>query len=284
MKAPGPHTTSSKRHSTAAESAPPASSPEAEGDTPRYSAPALDKGLDILELLSQAQSGLTLNEIAQSLGRSVNEIFRMVVTLERRGYVLVDANDRYSLSLKLFELAHKQHFLRSLIASALPLLRELAQRACQSCHLAIYQGGRVVIIAQIDSPERWSFGLKVGVMLGLTDTSSGHVLLAFRDEVERARMLAAHIKVDGELNMDPGELFEILAQVRQQAHATMPSRQIRGVTNVAFPIVGAAGHVIAALNVPYIERIDAQSSPDLDEVKTIVSTIAARISKAMGAS
>jgi DNA-binding IclR family transcriptional regulator len=283
MKAPGPRTTPSKRSTaTHGENAP--SSPEAESDTPRYSAPALDKGLDILELLSQAESGLTLNEIAQSLRRSVNEIFRMVVTLERRGYALVDANDRYSLSLKLFELAHKQHFLRSLVAAALPLLRELAQRARQSCHLAIYQGGRVVIIAQVDSPERWSFGLKVGVMLGLTDTSSGHVLLAFRDEVERARMLAAHVKVDGELSLDPGELFDILAQVRKQAHATMPSRQIRGVTNVAFPIMGAAGHVIAALNVPYIERIDAQASPGLDEVKTIVSGIAARISKAMGAS
>lgn len=119
-----------------------------------------------------------------------------------------------------------------------PCCRSLAHRARQSCHLAMYQGGRVVVIAQVDSPERWSFGLKIGVMLGLTDTSSGHVLLAFRDEVERARMLAAHIKVDGELTMDPGELFEILRQVREHGHAVMPSRQIRSVTNAAFPILG----------------------------------------------
>lgn len=258
--------------------------PAVDGDdgSPRYSAPALDKGLDILELLSHSLEGCTLNEIAQKLGRSVSEIFRMAVTLERRGYVMVDGNDRYLLSIKMFELAHRQHALRSLFAVSLPLLRELAHRARQSCHLAMYQGGRVVVIAQVDSPERWSFGLKVGVMMGLTDTSSGHVLLAFRDEVERARMLAAHIKVDGELAMDPGELFEILRQVREQGHAVMPSRQIRGVTNAAFPILGPAGQVLASLNVPHIERIDAQANPGLEEVKEIVSSIAARISVLMG--
>lgn len=253
-----------------------------EGGRPRYSAPALDKGLDILELLSARREGVTLNEMAQGLGRSVSEIFRIAVTLQRRGYVEVDDGNRYTLSIKLFELAHRQHALRSLVTLALPLLRELAHRARQSCHLAIYQGGRVVVIAQVDSPERWSFGLKVGVMLGLTDTSSGHVLLAFRDEVERARMLAAHIKVDGELTMDPGELFEILRQVRERGHAVMPSRQIRGVTNAAFPIMATGGQVIAALNVPYIERIDEKSSPSLEEVKVAVRNIAARISALMG--
>lgn len=254
----------------------------AERGSPRYSAPALDKGLDILEVLADSPEGRTLNEIAQKLERSVSEIFRMAVTLERRGYVLVDVNDRYSLSLKMFELAHRQRPLRSLVAVALPLLRELAHRARQSCHLAMYQGGRVVVVAQVDSPERWSLGLKVGVMMGLTDTSSGHVLLAFRDEVERARMLAAHIKVEGEMAMDPGELFEILRHVRERGHAVMESRQIRGVTNIAYPVMGSAGQVIAALNVPYIERIDEQVSPSKDEVKAIVGNITGRISGLMG--
>ena len=58
----------------------------------RYAAPALDKGLDILELLSKSEQMLTLNQISKQLGRSVNEIFRMVVTLEQRGYLLADIN------------------------------------------------------------------------------------------------------------------------------------------------------------------------------------------------
>ena len=144
--------------------------PEGEGAL-RYAAPALEKGLDILEALADSVSGYTLNELAQKVGRKVSEIFRMAVTLQRRGFVQVDENDRYTLTLRMFELAHRQQPLKSLVSVALPLLRELANRSRQSCHLAMYQGGRVVVIAQVESPERWSFGLKVGVVMGLTDTS-----------------------------------------------------------------------------------------------------------------
>ncbi|MFX6149205.1 helix-turn-helix domain-containing protein, partial [Acinetobacter baumannii] len=82
---------------------------------------------------------LTLNQISRQLGRSVNEIFRMVVTLEQRGYLVAD-NDHYRLSLKLFELAHHQP-IRSLVSTALPHMRELANRSMQSTHLTVYEAG-----------------------------------------------------------------------------------------------------------------------------------------------
>jgi len=53
----------------------------------KYTAPALEKGLDILERLSLSETGLSLSEIARDLGRSVSEIFRMLVVLEQRGYI-----------------------------------------------------------------------------------------------------------------------------------------------------------------------------------------------------
>jgi len=39
-------------------------------DADRYRAPALDKGLDILELLSEQKEGLTRAEITKLLGRN----------------------------------------------------------------------------------------------------------------------------------------------------------------------------------------------------------------------
>jgi uncharacterized membrane protein len=53
----------------------------------RYAAPALDKGLDILELLSSVSEALTHSEIASRLGRTLTEVFRMLVCLEQRGYI-----------------------------------------------------------------------------------------------------------------------------------------------------------------------------------------------------
>ena len=82
-------------------------------------APALEKGLDILEALAASPAGYTLAELAHRIDRSVSEIFRMAVTLQRRGYVQVDENDRYTLTLKMFELAHRQQPLKSLVSVAL---------------------------------------------------------------------------------------------------------------------------------------------------------------------
>jgi DNA-binding IclR family transcriptional regulator len=251
-------------------------------DAPRYTAPALEKGLDILDVLVDTADGYTLNELSLKLGRTVSEIFRMVVTLQRRGYVQGDHNDRYTLTLKLFEMAHRQQPIRSLTAVALPLLRDLANITRQSCHLSIYHSGRVAVIAQIDSPERWSFGLKVGAVMGLTDTSSGHVLLAFHDAAERARMLASHSRVEGENDFDAEQLSRLLDEVRATGHEIVPSRQMRGVTNIAFPVIGSTGDAIAAVNVPYLERIDMKVNPEFDEVCRLVADMAARLSALMG--
>jgi len=249
----------------------------------RYAAPALDKGLDILELLSKSEQMLTLNQISKQLGRSVNEIFRMVVTLEQRGYLIAD-NDQYRLSLKLFELAHYNQPIRSLVSTALPHMRELANRTMQSTHLTVYEAGRVIVVAQVDSPERWAFGLKVGALVSLTDTASGHVLLSFRDEAERGRMLAAHVRMDGEQEIDHAQLLRQIAETQERGYSRMESRQIRGVVNLSYPVLGANDRMLAALNVPYIERIDKKVNPSLDEVQNIVQEISARLSKLMGSS
>ena len=50
----------------------------------KYRAPALDKGLDIIELLASADEGLSQAEIAKALNRSPNEIYRMLDRLVRR--------------------------------------------------------------------------------------------------------------------------------------------------------------------------------------------------------
>lgn len=258
------------------------STPEANTTNRRYSAPALEKGLDILEALSTSNQGYSLNELSLQLKRSVNEIFRMVSTLHHREYIQISDNDRYTLTLKMFELAHRQDPIKTLIQEAIPLLTELAERSMQSCHLALYQNGRVIVMAQCDSPERWSFGLKTGALIGLTDTSSGHVLLAFSDEITRARMLNHHVKVDGEVIYDPGQLFSILETVHAQGYATMPSAQIMGVTNIAMPVRGLGGKVCAAINVPHIARIDGLRRPDPEQIKNNLLDITTRLSKKLG--
>src|SRR6201996_6432344 len=134
----------------------------AKDDGERYRAPALDKGLDILELLAATEEGMSQAEIAKALDRTPNEIYRMLDRLTRRHYVVRTNADRYELTLKLFTLVHQHAPIRRLIPLAMPELRDFARMAQQACHLAIYDRGSVVIIAQVDSPGYWGFAIRVG--------------------------------------------------------------------------------------------------------------------------
>ena len=124
----------------------------------RYAAPALEKGLDILELLASVSEALTHSEIAGRLGRTVHEVFRMLVCLEERGYISRTGTDeRYQLTLKLFEIVH--HIIRcnGLITQARPLVQQVASATGQSCHLAMLNHAEVVLVAQSDAPGIWGF-------------------------------------------------------------------------------------------------------------------------------
>ena len=123
-----------------------------EADNDRYRAPALDKGLDILELLASIDGGLTQAEIAKALGRSPNENYRMLDRLVRRGYVVRNDAERFELTLKLFGLAHLHRPIRRLVSQATPLMRDLAARIQQANHLAVYDRSGVTVIAQTDAP------------------------------------------------------------------------------------------------------------------------------------
>ncbi|HEY4987029.1 MAG TPA: IclR family transcriptional regulator [Bradyrhizobium sp.] len=248
----------------------------------RYPVPALDKGLDVLELLARESEGLLLNEIAGALGRTSSELFRMVNGLARRGYIEQRDGERYRLTLKLFELAHRHKPIKSLTAAAAPLMDRLAHRSLQSCHLTVFHDGRVMVVGEVDSPERYAFGMKVGALVGLTDTASGYVLLAFQEQATRSAMLRAHQKAEGELDDDPAQLTEVIRKVVGQGYAQLQSRQTRGVTNIAFPILGSSGHARAVLNIPYIERIDNKVTPSIADVREMLQKTAAELSLLMG--
>src|SRR5258708_20725026 len=95
----------------------------------RYATPALEKGLDILELLASVSEALTHSEIASRLGRTINEVFRMLVCLEERGYISRTGSDgRCQLTLKLFEIVCSYHPRQRLLTQARPLLRRRRAR------------------------------------------------------------------------------------------------------------------------------------------------------------
>jgi DNA-binding IclR family transcriptional regulator len=235
-----------------------------EDEDPRYRAPALDKGLDILELLAATEEGLSQAEIAKALERSPNEIYRMLDRLVRRGYVLRTRGDRYELTLKLFELAHARPPIQRLVMQSTPVMRDFSRAVDQACHLAIYDRNVLIVAAQVEAPSYWGVSIRVGSRVSLVNTGSGHVFLAFASPDERQAMLEAHF--EGRTERLTPALERRLAQVRSQGYESMPSMQTRGVTNLSVPILGPMGTVLAALTCPYTERLDNKAAPGHDAV------------------
>jgi DNA-binding IclR family transcriptional regulator len=123
-----------------------------------YPTPALEKGLDILELFAATPEGMTVSEVARRLNRTMSEIFRMLLCLEHRGYLAQSSNkDRYHLTLKLYRLGQEHPPTKRMVTEALPIMHWLAHQLRQSCHLGVLDGGHVVILAQVDSPESTGF-------------------------------------------------------------------------------------------------------------------------------
>lgn len=243
-----------------------------------YSTPALDKGLDVIELLAHQSAGLTKSQIARELNRTVSEIFRMLLCLERRGYIAQVTEDRYSLTLKLFKLVQEHPPTERLIADALPLMQRLAHDTLQSCHLGVLEGGRVAILAQINPPTNLGFYVKLGSTVDLLSSASGYVILAHLDDVQKKRALLQWSQDTGKPT--PRDLNAHLARIRKVGHEKFASYLVKGVMNIGFPICDDRGSALGALTVPHIQYLDPKKS--IAEVTEALRETAAGITAAIG--
>jgi len=112
--------------------------------------------------------------------------------------------------------------------------------------------------------------------VGLVNTGSGHIFLAYATPEERTLMLEAQGEGAPETLLP--SLTNRLKQVREQGYESSPSSQTRGVTNLSVPILGPAGTVLAALTCPYTERLDNDAAPDHDKVLALLASAGAEVS------
>ncbi len=226
----------------------------------RYQAPALEKGLDILELLSSEKDGLSQKEISTKLGRSIHELFRMLVCLEERGYVLRGGNrEKLVLSPKLFELGLRYPPTERLVHAAGPRLLEMASTTRQACHISIQSGGNVLVVAQQNSPEKLCLMVSLGTTVPLHDAVSGVVLLAFKEPRVRAHWLSQTTATKKEIS----NLDAAYASVLKNGYYSQPSKAAQGVTELAFPIFAHTGYAVATLSVPILHTFQAETEIDL---------------------
>ena len=227
---------------------------EARMDSDRlYRAPALEKGLDILELLASEEQPLTVSAIVQRLGRSTGELFRMVQVLEHRGFIALAADGSgYVLTNRLFSLGMDRPPVRNLTETALPVMRALSRTISQSCHLAIHSEGQMVIVARMESAGQIGFSVRIGYRRPIISTLSGATLYAFQPAEIRKRWEALMVPkpTTAEINA-----FRIRCDaIRTAGRARAPSDYVPGIVDVSAPIM-RGDLAAAALTVPFVETL-----------------------------
>lgn len=240
----------------------------------KSSVPSVEKALDILEYLSTSKDGATMNELVEAMQRSMGEIYRIVIYLTERDYLRLDkASSRYSLSLRMFELAHCHDPTEQLIRNSVPLMERFSAFTEQSCHLAVLHRDNVTILASVSSQRPAGYSVRTGAIFPLETTSTGSVIMAFSDDELQQRFLnrlsePAKKKVEKRLK-----------SIRKTGFEDSPSVIVAGVRNLSVPIFDFKG-VRAALACGYIQQMPVNKSPE--ETLAILNKIGTELSQTLG--
>jgi DNA-binding IclR family transcriptional regulator len=243
----------------------------------RYEAPALEKGLDILELLSGTSAAMGLSQISQAVGRSRSEMYRVLQVLERRHYLeRADDDDRYTLTNRLFLLGMERPATKGLLEIALPLMHKLSDEIQQASHLVVPSDQYMVVIARVESPNELGLVVRIGHRRPLLEATSGLVLVAFQPETVRSRWLQKYGTAGRRHNRT---LPETLEKIREQGFAAIPSAMVSGVTDLSTPVLHGSG-AVAALAVPYMSLAGVRIPQE--EVVKLLRATASEISSRLG--
>lgn len=231
-----------------------------------YPVPALDRGLDVLEILAAARRPLLLSEVAAEMGLASGVMFRLLTRLESRQYLARDpATGRFSLSLRLYALALAQNPLDHLLRAARLPMEELAVAAGESCHLSILLGQDILVVASTATPAPIHLTVEVGSRHQAAQTTSGRLLAALRPREEWAKLV-------------PGTPAAALETLLKNGHASASNERLIGVHDLAVPVRLADGH--AALAVPHLSS--SRTKDDSARRLALLQSASAQISAAMG--
>lgn len=229
----------------------------------KYHVPALEKGLDVLETLAGSSTPLSLTALASRLDRSANELFRMLACLEQRGYIARSPdNSAYSLSLKLYELAHTHSPFEKLIHAAEVPMREFSKATGESCHLSTLRDGHLVILARSESPRPVRLSVELGGRFAPDCTASGRLLLAHQSSA------------------GPPALKRLHAKIRRERLVVARDESLVGVQDAAVLVGNSKAGVSAALTVSWLAPPRSRSR--LKNLVTALRQCAQTINQSVG--
>ncbi len=249
----------------------------------KYSAPAMESGFEILELLSTV-TGLSLTEISKRMDKTRASVFRMMAVLRKLGYVEYSSQYRlYRLSHKMFKISHQHTSVNKITSVALPIMRSLSETIDESCYLSFFsQGGTLVMARQESDRLNNSLLVRVGSDDSLIDNCAGHIILTFATDQERDEMIEAAKFIRSEVIKKNATFKKMLLKIKKQGYELMPSTTLEGVIDIGFPIFNTLGQLAGALLVSNLKYLDQTDRLSTKELVHHIGNAATKISLALG--
>jgi IclR family acetate operon transcriptional repressor len=211
---------------------------------------AARRTLEILEILSARNSGLTHSEISRKLEIPKSSLTSLLRALESRGYLRRDrASGKYRLGLKILALAGGVQTATDISEIARPVLEDLARKSGLTAHLAVLDRGEAVYVEKADSPGSSKLDSWVGKRLDLHSTAVGKALLAFLGPMEVDSLLQTHPlkrKTAKTICTQQGLLRE-LDHIRTTGYAVDDEENVTGNRCVGGAVLDHSGRAIAAI-------------------------------------
>ncbi|MFQ5881161.1 MAG: IclR family transcriptional regulator [Candidatus Methylomirabilales bacterium] len=215
-----------------------------------YVVQSVDRALDILEAFNYQEEELGVTELSQKLGLHKNNVFRLLATLECRGYIEQDKKTgNYRLGIKTFEVANIFLHHLGLRRQARPILEELVKRCDETAYLAILDGPEVVYVLMHETSHTVRIVPRLGHRLPAYCTASGKVQLAYESRDRLTQIFEGYVlKKYTEHTIDNFDKLLIhLREVARLGYAVDNEEWEEGVRCVAAPVRDYSHRVVAGV-------------------------------------
>jgi DNA-binding IclR family transcriptional regulator len=247
-----------------------------------YAIAVVERTLDVLEALAGADHPLGPTELAARTGATKTAVFRILATLERRGYVIKEAGGgRYRLGTPLAYLGGRSLQAIDLRRVARPTLEGLFDHFRETVNLGVLDGTDIVYIDMLESHHGLRMAARVGDRHPAYSTSIGKAILAFLPPRELARHLPARLeRRTTQTIVDREELEAELERVRQRGVAEDRGENEVGAHCYGAPVFDHLGVPIAGISLSGPESRLGLVAPQ--EIESAVRLAAAACTAQLG--
>lgn len=244
--------------------------------------PAATRALRVLAFLGTQPDPVPIGRIATAVGLPRSTAYHLLRAMTDEGFVThIEEESRYCLGIAAFEVGSGYTRQQPLQRLAQRHLVALVDRVGQSAHLTVLHGRDVLYVLEERAPGKPSLVTAVGVRLPAHLTASGRAMLAALPAAQlRALYPGKEVFVDrtGLGPTSPSALKRLLAQTRQQGHASEDGEVTPGFASVAVPVLDHNDLPVAGLAVTY----DDHTAVDVERLVREVSAAARTVSRRIG--